>query len=370
MHGIGYRGMERVCIVGSGNWGSCIARIAGANVARLAAAQPEKWDAAVRMWVFEERVATADGEQLLSAVINERHENVKYLPGVSLPENVVAVPDLGTAAENATLVIVVLPHQFVARACATLAGRVAPNARAISLVKGLDLESGDGGVALVSDTIRRALGIDVAVLMGANLANDVARELFSESTLGGRDTANLAVWRAVLETPYFQLATVADATGVELCGALKNVVATAAGLVDGHFVRLAVPGSPDNTKAAVIRRGIIEMRAFCRLVDDSVLDETFLQSCGIADVVTSSYGGRNRRVAAAFAEAGGARTLDQLEAAMLGGQKLQGPPTAAVVYKFLASRGLTSAFPVFSAVFRICYEGAAVDELFISSSKY
>lgn len=364
--------MERVVVVGSGNWGSCIAKIAGENVARLHAAEPQRWERDVAMWVFEERVAHGGREQNLSDVINAAHENPKYLPGVRLPENVRAVPDLRAAADGATLLVFVLPHQFVARACATVRACVSPGARAISLVKGLDLDAAGGsalGISLVSSAIREALGgIDVAVLMGANLANDVARERFCEATLGGAVAENLAVWTALLQTPYFRLTSVADAAGVELCGALKNVVATAAGLVDGFFARLSPDGSPagaDNTKAAVIRRGLVELARLCALLDPDFNPSTLLESCGVADIVTSSYGGRNRRVAAAFAQAGGARPLDALEAELLGGQKLQGPPTAAVVHSFLAARGMLRRFPVFVGTYRVCYEGAPVTDLFL-----
>ncbi len=366
--------MERVVIVGSGNWGSCIAKIAGENVARLHAVDPARWTLQVNMWVYEERIQYNGAEQKLSTVINECHENPKYLPGVRLPENVVAIPDLAAAAVGATLLIFVLPHQFVSRACASVHSCVAAGARAISLVKGLDLDanaadSSATGIALVSATIREALGgIDVAVLMGANLANDVARERFCEATLGGANSENLAAWTSLLQTPYFRLTSVSDAAGVELCGALKNVVATAAGLVDGYFARQSADGTSsgaDNTKAAIIRRGLMELAALCRLLDADFSSSTLLESCGVADIVTSSYGGRNRRVAAAFAQAGCARTLDALEAEMLGGQKLQGPPTAAVVHAFLRGRNLLRRFPVFVGTYRVCYEGAPVTDLFV-----
>ena len=84
---------RRICIVGSGNWGSAISRLVGAN----AAANPDLFHPTVNMWVFEEMV---DGKKL-TEIINTTHENVKYLPGRKLPENVVAVPDIVTAASGA-----------------------------------------------------------------------------------------------------------------------------------------------------------------------------------------------------------------------------------------------------------------------------
>jgi glycerol-3-phosphate dehydrogenase (NAD+) len=91
---------EKVCLIGSGNWGSAIAKIVGRNVMKY----PE-FDNEVRMWVFEEIVK---GERLTD-IINTKHENVKYLPGIELPKNVVALPELLKTVERATLLIFVVP---------------------------------------------------------------------------------------------------------------------------------------------------------------------------------------------------------------------------------------------------------------------
>jgi hypothetical protein len=96
--------MEKVCIVGSGNWGCAIARIVGRNAAIL-----PNVDSEVRMWVFEELV---DGKKL-TEIINEQHCNVKYLPDAQLPKNVVAIPEITNAVADASVIIFVLPHQFL-----------------------------------------------------------------------------------------------------------------------------------------------------------------------------------------------------------------------------------------------------------------
>lgn len=95
-----------ITIVGSGNFGSAIARLLGRNVLR----SPKHFRSEVRMWVFEEEL---DDGRKLSDVINADHENVKYLPGIQLPTNVRAVPDLSDAVRNASIVVFVLPHQFL-----------------------------------------------------------------------------------------------------------------------------------------------------------------------------------------------------------------------------------------------------------------
>jgi glycerol-3-phosphate dehydrogenase (NAD+) len=125
--------LDRVCIIGSGNWGSAIATLVGKNCERL-----PFYHTQVNMWVYEEMVTLDDGsEQKLTEVINTRHENVKYLPGIPLPENVKAVPDLAEACKDATLLIFVLPHQFLPRLMPVIRESANPSCRGVSLIKGL-----------------------------------------------------------------------------------------------------------------------------------------------------------------------------------------------------------------------------------------
>ena len=92
----------------------------------------------VNMWVFEETIKAPDGrEQKLTDIINTRHENVKYLPGINLPKNVIAVADLATACQGATLLIFVLPHQFLPKLLPVIREHAHPNCRGVSLIKGL-----------------------------------------------------------------------------------------------------------------------------------------------------------------------------------------------------------------------------------------
>ncbi|XP_048882491.1 glycerol-3-phosphate dehydrogenase 1-like protein [Brienomyrus brachyistius] len=335
----------KVCIVGSGNWGSAIARIVGSNVREL-----QRFATTVKMWVYEENV---NGRKLTD-IINTDHENVKYLPGYKLPENVVAVPDLRDAAKDADLLVFVVPHQFIRKLCEEMASCVSRTARGITLIKGID--EGPEGLRLISDIIREKMGIDVSVLMGANIANEVAAEKFCETTIGSRIMDNGQLFKELLQTPNFRITVVPDADTVELCGALKNIVAVGAGFCDGL-------GCGDNTKAAVIRLGLMEMISFARLFskNSTVSSATFLESCGVADLITTCYGGRNRRVSEAFVTSG--KSIEELEKEMLNGQKLQGPATAAEVHHILKQKGLVSKFPLFTAVYQICFEGKPVQDM-------
>lgn len=161
------------------------------------------------------------------------------------------------------------------------------------------------------------------------------------------------VMRDIIQTHYFRVVVVDDVDAVEVCGALKvrktylkhplpvnvkprifllqNIVACGAGFVDG--LKLG-----DNTKAAVIRLGLMEMIKFVDVFYPGAKLSTFFESCGVADLITTCYGGRNRKVSEAFVTSG--KSIKQLEDEMLNGQKLQGPITAEEVNFMLKNKGM------------------------------
>ncbi|KAG7261178.1 hypothetical protein CRUP_030667 [Coryphaenoides rupestris] len=180
------------------------------------------------------------------------------------------------------------------------------------------IEAGPQGLTLISDIIGEKMGIDVSVLMGANIANEVAAEKFCETTIGSKVLENGLLFKQLLQTPNFRVT------------------------------------------AAVIRLGLMEMITFARLFS-SADTATFLESCGVADLIASCYGGRNRRVAEAFARTG--KSMEELERDLLNGQKLQGPATAEQVHRILQQKGLMDRFPLFTAVYQICYEGRPLGDI-------
>jgi glycerol-3-phosphate dehydrogenase (NAD+) len=337
-------GPYQVAIIGSGNWGSAIAKVAGENAAR----QPDLFLPHIKMWVFEEMV---QGRKLTD-IINTQHENVKYLPGIKLPANVVAEPDLIETVKDAHLLVWVLPHQFVGATCKKVLGHLRPDAKAISLIKGMSVV--DGEPQLISDLIHELLGVDVSVLCGANIANEVAKGEFSEATIGYRDKDAGDVWKRLFHNPTFRINTVDDVAGVEVCGALKNVVALGAGFCDGL-------GYSSNTKAAIIRCGLEEMRKLADTFFRNIKAHTFFESCGVADLIVTCYSGRNRKVAEAFVVT--KKSFEELERELLDGQKLQGTLTAQEVHEILKKRGLVDEFPLFTTIYRIAFEGLAPSQI-------
>lgn len=360
---------------------------------------PTLFEQTVQMWVFEEEVTipqdsrhynpgseTSKKPQKLSGLINQLHENIKYLPGITLPPNVVANPDLPASVKDSTILIFVLPHQFIPKVCEQLAGKIVPYARAICCTKGVDVS--EKGIRLMSEAIGMRLNIYCGALSGANIASEIAQEKYSETTVAydpppmdsraptpkGSPTSSQVDLispskpnpsarsarlkplpseypplshenvRKLFHRPYFHVRIVDDVAGVSLGGALKNIIAIAAGFVDGL-------GWGDNAKAAVMRVGILEMVAFGKaFFEDSAKTSTFTEeSCGVADVITSCMGGRNFRCAKKATQTG--KSIFEVEQTELNGQKLQGTSTAYEVNSFLKSQGLEADFPLFTAVY-------------------
>lgn len=373
---------EKVALIGSGNWGSAIATKIGINVLK-----DDMFDKEVQMWVFEEYVKLEDGKWVrpargaqppegktwvdegyepLTQVINRLNENVIYLPGIKLPKSIVAQPDIKKCVTGATMMVFVIPHNFLAPIVPKMEGAFAPGAVGISLIKGIEFK--DSKPILISDLLAAEMkkgpnspDVDMSVLMGANVANEVAKGDFAEATVGCTDLAIGQKWCKVFNTPDFKVDPVMDVAGAELCGALKNVVALGAGFCDGL-------GFGGNTKAAIIRVGLKEMQKFCETFygDRAIKQDTFLESCGLADLVTTCFGGRNRKCADIFAKCqkeGCAKTWDVIEAEELNGQKLQGTGTAKDVMVCIVNAGKEAQFPLMTQIHRIAFEGEPCDTI-------
>ncbi|EFQ36344.1 glycerol-3-phosphate dehydrogenase [Colletotrichum graminicola M1.001] len=416
MASLGAEKKHKVTVVGSGNWGSTISKIVAENTAAF----PDLFEQDVHMWVYEEEVvldktspyydaAVGDQPQKLTAIINKHHENTKYLPGIKLPHNIIANPSLQDAVKDSTILIFNLPHQFIANVCKQLSGHILPFARGISCIKGVNVS--DDGVSLFSEWIGDGLGIYCGALSGANIASEIAAEKWSETTVAydpppmdnsraptprstspstngnGHSVAPLTpvdmqhkdargrasktkltpvpaeyppldhqIFKQLFHRPYFHVRMVSDVAGVSLGGALKNIVALAAGFVDGR-------GWGDNAKAAIMRIGLLEMVNFGKeFFGETVHTGTFTEeSAGVADLITSCSGGRNFRCAKMAVEEG--LSVQEVEKRELNGQMLQGTSTAQEVNSFLKARGLEKNYPLFTAVHGILEGRYSVDDI-------
>lgn len=351
---LGYSKRFRIAVIGSGNWGNTIAKVIAENTNE----KHTIFQRQVKMWIYDEKI---DGVNL-SEIINTKHENVKYLPGVTLPNNLHAEPDIVKAAEGADLLVFNLPHQFLPNVCKQLKGHLKPHVRGLSCLKGLEVSA--NGCKLLSSYITEELGIECGALSGANLAPEVARGKWSETTIAytipkdfqgaGKDIDQKILWLA-FHRPYFHVRVIDDVAGVSVAGALKNVVALAVGFVVGM-------GWGDNAKAAVMRVGLLEIIKFSKTFFPESKPETFTEeSAGVADLITTCSGGRNVRVAKYMAETG--ESAGEAERKLLNGQSSQGIITAKEVHQLLEEVNKLDEFPLFEATYQIVYGDESMENL-------
>jgi len=294
--------IPRVAIIGSGNFGTTMAR----RIALNRAEQYPRDNQEIKMWVFEELF---DG-RLLTEVINTDRVNAKYLPNVLLPATIRACPDIKETCFDADILVFIVSHQHLGPILKDMQGHVKPSAIGVSLIKGVDFS--ETGPKLLSDQIKNELGLEhSAVMMGANIASDIAYDKYVEATVAAVDPSVASRVSRLFNSALFRTEISNDVSTVEFCGALKNVVAVGAGLCDGMSLGAS-------TKAALMRQGLAEMTLFCKIFDTTGnhSPSTMLQSCGIADLIATCSGGRNRLCSATFAK----RVIADSEESFLGGR--------------------------------------------------
>ncbi|MEW5301255.1 MAG: hypothetical protein WDW36_004126 [Sanguina aurantia] len=336
-------GRLKIAMLGSGAWACAATRMVAQSV--LSDQTKGVFDPCVKMWV---RQVENNGVKLTDT-INETHIHEKYLPGVHLGDNVVADPDLVAIAREADVILICTPHQYVHGICKVISGKVKKDAVAISLIKGMRVMP--EGPQLISVMVQRMLRIDCSVLMGGNIAKDIAAEQMSEAVIGYTLRSNALLLQSLFVRPYFKVNLLNDTVGAEMCGTLKNIVAIAAGIVDGQEFG-------PNTKAAIIRQGFLEMRLLAKALYSSVRDDTFFDCCGVTDLLATCYGGRNRLVAEEWTrriQAGNPTSFERLETEMLAGQKLQGVLTSNEVQEILKLKGWEKEYPLFTTVNRMVH---------------
>eukprot|EP00494_Astrolonche_serrata_P023943 UN24201 len=147
------------------------------------------------MWVYDEKV---DGESLIN-IINNKNENVKYLPNIKLPKNLVADSDIERVVTDADYLVFIAPHQFLPRVCKDIKPSLKSNVQGLTCVKGMFVNGAD--LKLPSRYLGDELGIEMSALSGANIAMDVAKEEMSEATIGTLNTEE--IWKKFFSSLFF-----------------------------------------------------------------------------------------------------------------------------------------------------------------------
>ncbi|MBP5321161.1 MAG: NAD(P)-dependent glycerol-3-phosphate dehydrogenase [Kiritimatiellae bacterium] len=308
-----------VTVIGDGGWGTAIALLLNGYGHR------------VTIW--------GPFEAYLDEVRACR-ENTRFLKGVTLPLEILLEADPVEAARDADLFVLASPSKFLASVCGTFKGVIPPDARVVSLTKGLSEEAGH---CRMSEVAKAVLGLErIAVLSGPSHAEEVARQIPTAVVAASDDPALANEIQQIFTGPFFRVYTSTDPLGVEIGGAVKNVVAIAVGASDGL-------GFGDNTRAALITRGAAEVTRFG--VALGARKETFAGLSGIGDLIVTctSRHSRNHQVGERL---GKGESID----AILGSMSMvaEGVWNAKVIHTLGQKIGVE--MPITDIVYALCYK--------------
>lgn len=268
--------MTSVGVLGAGSWGTALADL-------LARAGHD-----VRIWAYETDVV---------AGINATHENAAFLPGVALAPSLRAVEQVGEAVRGASVVLSAAPSHAVRTVLRGAAPDISPDAIVVSATKGLE----DASLARMSQVIADVVpNVRTVVLSGPSFAKEVAERQPTAVVAASGDAAAATQVQQLFSAPSFRVYTNDDVIGAELGGALKNVIAVAAGILEGL-------GLGHNPRAALLTRGLAEITRLGVALGASA--PTFAGLAGMGDLVLTATGRLSRNRALGLAVARG-ETLD------------------------------------------------------------
>ena len=263
-------GLPTACVVGSGSWGTAFAGLMASQAAE------------VRLWCRSAEVASA---------VNATRRNPRHLTSYELPCNVIATSDAAAALCAVEAVVLALPSTHLRDVCRTLAPHVAPDVPVLVLTKGME----PGTHLLMLDVAAAELGHAerMAVLSGPNHAEEICLGQVSAAVLACGSPEVGERLRGLVTAPSFRVYASDDVTGVEICGAMKNVVAIACGIAAGL-------GAGDNTQAVLMTRGIAEIGRVSDVLGGSPLTPMGLAGMGDLVATCTSEHSRNRTFGEAF----------------------------------------------------------------------
>lgn len=326
-------------VVGAGSWGTTLGQLLA------------KKGYLVNLWVFE---------QDLCNTILETRENSYYLPGFPLHENIVPSNDLQHVVESSRLLLMVVPSHVYRETAMKMVPHLREDTIIVSATKGIENDTLLTMSGIWKEVLPSPNSTHLLSLSGPSFAREVAREIPTAITLACDDLEVAQLVQRVLSTSYFRVYTSSDKIGVELSGALKNVIAIAAGISDGL-------GFGHNTRAALITRGLAEMSRLGVKMGANVL--TFAGLSGVGDLLLTCTGDLSRNRSVGYQLGQGKKLADILaEMRMVA----EGVKTAKSVH-FLCRR-LAVEMPICEQVFKVLYEGKqpadAVQELMERSLKH
>ncbi len=314
----------KIAILGAGSWGVALAKLLSCN-------QHE-----VTIW-------SIDPEEV--AMLTEYCEQKQKLPGVILPGTVHYTGEMETALKEAEMVVIAVPSPFVRSTAKSASKLISEGTIVVNVAKGIEEDTLLRLSEVIGEEIPQA---DVAVLSGPSHAEEVGKCMGTTVVVGAKTHATARLVQDTFMTDFFRVYTSPDMIGIELGGALKNVIALAAGIADGL-------GCGDNTKAALITRGIVEISALG--VSLGGHPETFSGLSGIGDLIVTcaSKHSRNRRAGVLIGQ--GMSYHDAMNEVKM---VVEGVYSAKAALQLAKKKGIT--MPIVEMVNRILFEEFPVSE--------
>ncbi|MCF8070308.1 MAG: NAD(P)H-dependent glycerol-3-phosphate dehydrogenase [Desulfobacterales bacterium] len=311
----------KIGVVGAGSWGTALAN--------LLAKKGFKTD----FWVFEEEVKKQ---------IEEEHENKVFLPGFTLSENLVPTNDIARVASDKDFVLIVVPSHIMRNVAGQISGLLSEKTIVASASKGIENGTHLTMSGILAEVLPEVPADHLAVLSGPSFAKEVAAEVPTAVTVASPNSDTAGFLQHVFSTPYFRAYTSEDMLGVELGGAVKNVIALSAGIVDGLGLGL-------NTRAALITRGLAEIRRLG--IKMGANPRTFSGLSGVGDLLLTCTGdlSRNHTVGKKIGEG---KKLDEILSEMR--MVAEGVKTAKSVYNLSMKIGVD--MPICHEIYRLLYE--------------
>ncbi len=319
--------MPKIAIVGTTSWGKALGVVLAHQGTQ------------VRLWARTEQEAVELTNNGLNSAVS---------PPVTLPPQLSVTSSLSEALARAQAVIFVVPSQSMRENVKLAAGHISGSMLIISAAKGLEIGSSKRMTQVIADEISPDFQANICVLSGPNLSQEILGNLPAATVVAAVDEAKARKAQKLLTTPNLCVYTNTDVIGVELGGAVKNIIALGAGIADGL-------GYGDNAKAALITRGLTEMTALGVALGANPL--TFSGLAGLSDLITTCASplSRNHYVGVELAKG---RPLKEITDSMTG--VAEGVSTTLVVRNLAQHLGLET--PITEAIYRILYESAGLRE--------
>ena len=290
--------MKKISVIGAGSWGTTLAILLG----------EKGFD--VKLWARREELANE---------IESKKENLQYLPGIKIPNNVIADHSLKNIIDGSEIIVTAVPSEFLRNTLKEIKPYF-KNQIIVSVTKGIEHNTGKRMSQVIEDEIGNA---KIAVLSGPNHAEEVSMKMPTASVVACKDRKTGRIVAEAFATPYFKQYQINDVAGTEICGALKNISAIATGVVDGL-------GFGDNAKASIITLGLMEMNNFGRHF--GAKRGTVYGLAGVGDLIATciSRYSRNRFLGENLAKG---KSMEEIKKEMHG-MIAEGVPTTKAVYEY------------------------------------